>query len=1210
MSSQVPRPGMDESIAETALMEWFDSLDYQTVHGGEIAPGTLQAERDDHREVVLRTRLERAISKLNDDIPQSARAEALRKVLRVESPSAIVNNRRFHDMLVNGVEVEVLEPGGGVRGKRVRLVDFDEPGNNDWLAVNQFTVKDRSTRRPDVVVFVNGLPLGLIELKNPADEDADIWEAHRQIQTYKQEIAPLFTFNEAVVVSDGVDARLGTFTSPREWFLPWRTIEGDELAPDTDNRLEVLAKGVFEKRRFVDLVRNFVTFQDEGTRKVIGGYHQFHATRKAVATTIEAAGPTGDGKAGVVWHTQGSGKSLTMAFYAGKLVLTPELANPTIVVLTDRNDLDDQLFGTFAASQDLLRQAPVQAADREDLRERLTVASGGVVFTTIQKFLPDEQGGHHPQLSDRRNVVVIADEAHRSQYEFKEGFARRVREALPNATFVAFTGTPIELVDRDTRRVFGDYIDIYDIRRAVDDGATVPIYFESRLAKLVLDEDERPHVDEDFEEATEGEEIARKERLKTKWAQVEAVVGSDKRLGLVAEDLLAHFDARLEVMEGKAMVVCMSRRICVDLYTEIVKLRPEWHSDSDETGAIKIVMTGSASDPPEWQQHIRNKRRREAMALRFKDAADPFRLVIVRDMWLTGFDAPSLHTMYVDKPLRGHTLMQAIARVNRVFRDKPGGLVVDYLGIADDLRKALADYTASGGSGDATVDQNEAVAVMLEKNEICRDLFHGFDYSAFISGRASDRLRLLPPAQEHVLAHVDGKDRFIKVVVELTKAFALAVPREEAISIRDEVAFFQTIKAHLVKIERSMLRPDEDLDHAVRQIVSGAIAPEGVIDIFQAAGLKRPDIGLLSDEFLAEVREMPHRNLAVELLQKLLNDEIKVRGRRNMVQSRTFSEMLEAAILRYQSRALTTAQVIEELIELARQMREAQKRGEDLGLSDEELAFYDALETNDSAVKVLGDETLRAIAKELTETVRRNATIDWSVKETARARLRSLVRRILRRHGYPPDKSERATQTVLEQAVQLGFEFAEEAPIDDEAEQSEVAPFEIVSESEAKPYENCVPLLSLRAAAGAFGDQGLVEAEAWVKPNGRTQAGPGLFVAQVIGESMNRRIPNGAYCLFRHPVTGSRNGRVVLVEHRDIVDPDLEGPITIKLYESDKEVKGGESWQHIGIRLKPDTTASGYEPIILRDVPEDEVAVIAELVEVLPAGGSKPPQSD
>lgn len=1199
MTIDALRPGMNESIAEAALMEWLGSVGYQTILGGEIAPGMPRAERDDYREVVLRERLRQAIDRLNPDVPQNARDEAFRKALRVGSPSTIVNNRNFHQMLVDGVEVEVADPGGGTRGKQVWLVDFDNAANNDWLAVNQFTVHGRSHRRPDVVVFVNGLPLGLVELKNPADEDADIWAAYRQIQTYKQEIAPIFTFNEVCVVSDGVDARLGTLTSPREWFLPWRTIEGEELAPETANRLEVLAKGVFAPGRFLDLVRHFVTFHDEGTRKVVAGYHQFHATRKAVATTVEAAGPSGDRKAGVVWHTQGSGKSLTMAFYAGKLVLTPELANPTIVVLTDRNDLDDQLFGVFAASRDLLRQTPVQAGDRAHLKDKLSVASGGVIFTTIQKFIPEEKGERFPQLSDRRNIVVIADEAHRTQYGFIDGFARRVREALPNATFAAFTGTPIELTDRDTRAIFGDYIDVYDIQRAVDDEATVPIYYESRLAKLDLKESEIPRVDEDFEEATEGEEVDRKERLKTKWAQVEAVVGTDERLRMVAEDLVAHFDARLAVMEGKAMVVCMSRRICVDLYDEIVKLRPEWHSDSDETGATKVIMTGSASDPPGWQQHIRSKKRREAMALRFKDPADPFKLVIVRDMWLTGFDAPSLHTMYVDKPLRGHTLMQAIARVNRVFKDKPGGLVVDYLGIADDLRRALAVYTDSGGEGKATLHQDEAVAIMLEKHEVCGAMFHGFDHSAFVHGSASDRLRLLPKAQEHVLAQEDGKDRFVKAVIALSKAYALSVPRDEAIAIRDDVVFFQTVKAHLVKTERSRARPEEDLDHAIRQIVSGAIAPEGVIDIFQAAGLQKPDISILSEEFLAEVKDLPERNLAVELLQKLLNDEIKVQAKRNVVRSRAFSEMLESALRRYQNRAITTAQVIEELIELARQMREAQARGEEIGLSEQELAFYDALETNDSAVNVLGDVTLRAIAKELTETVRRNATIDWTVKETARANLRRLVRRILRLHGYPPDKSERATQTVLEQAAQLGFEFAEEAPTDAPS-RAVVSPFEIVPDSEAKPHENCVPLIDLRVAAGAFGRESFAEAEVWVKPNGRTPPGEGLFVAQVVGESMNRRVPNGAYCLFRYPVAGSRNGRILLVEHRDITDPDLNGPATLKVWDSMKEISGDGSWRHEEIRLKPDTTASGYEPIVLRDVLEDEIRVAAELVEVLP----------
>jgi len=1202
---QEPIPGIDESIVEAALMSWLGELDYETRSGGEIAPGAPGAERGNYRDVVLIERLRVAIDRLNPRVPPAAREEALRKVLRTKSPSLVINNRAFHRILVNAPEIEVGREGGGVRGVQVRLIDFDDPDNNDWLAVNQFTVDGRSLRRADVVIFVNGLPLGLVELKNPADEDADIWSAFGQIQTYKQEIPALLGYNEVVVVSDGVDARVGSLTAPREWFLPWRTIEGQELAPETANRLEVTAKGVFDKHRFLDLVRHFIVFQDDTEiRKVIAGYHQFHAARKAVAATIQAAGADGDRRGGVVWHTQGSGKSLTMAFFAGKLVLTPELENPTIVVITDRNDLDDQLFGVFASSEELLRQAPVQVEGRAQLRSELARASGGVVFTTIQKFLPEEKGDTFPQLSDRRNIIVIADEAHRSQYGFIEGFARHVRDALPQATFVGFTGTPVELDDRDTRAVFGDYIDIYDVQRAVEDGATVPIYYESRLAKLDLPAAEKPRIDEDFEEVTEGEEVARKERLKTRWAQLEAVVGSERRVEMIARDLVEHFEKRLAAMDGKAMIVCMSRRICVDLYDEIVKLRPEWHSDDDDSGTMKVVMTGSASDPAHWQRHIRSKRAREAMAKRFKDPHDSFKVVIVRDMWLTGFDVPSLHTMYIDKPLRGHTLMQAIARVNRVFKDKPGGLVVDYLGLADDLRKALALYADSGGRGKAVVDQDEAVAVMLARYEVCQDMFHGFDYSAYLTGTPDAKMRMLPTAQEHVLQQPDGKERFVKAVLGLSKAFALSVPREEALGIRDEVAFFQTVKAALVKTERGKQRPAEDLDHAIRQIIAGAIAPEGVIDVFEAAGLQKPDISILSDEFLADVREMPQRNLAVELLQKLLNDEIKVRSRRNVVQSRAFSEMLESSLRKYQARAITTAQVIEELIELAREMRLAQQRGEELGLTDEELAFYDALETNDSAVAVLGDENLRMIARELTETVRHSATIDWTVKESARANLRRLVRRILRKHGYPPDKSEKATQTVLEQAVLLGFEFAEEVPTEIAQEvptEEAVRPFEVVASRDARRYENCIPLLSLKAAAGAVSDESrVVEAEAWIRPLGRTRPGPGLFVAQVIGESMNRRIPNGAYCVFRYPVEGSRQGRVVLVQHRDIVDPELGGSFTVKVWESDKEDAGDGTWRHTEVRLKPDSTDPDLKPIVLRDMEESEIAVVAELHEVLP----------
>ncbi|MFN8187804.1 MAG: HsdR family type I site-specific deoxyribonuclease [Gaiellales bacterium] len=1185
-----------ESVVEEALLEWLRSLGYQVLHGPLIAPGEPASERETYRDVVLRGRLRAALERLNPGASRPALDVAERAVLRADSPSLLAANRRFHRLLVNGLEVEIPHPDGGVRGELLRLVDFERPDNNDWLAVNQLTVEEGRAprRRPDVVVLVNGLPLAVVELKNPADEETTIWTAFRQLETYKVDIPELFAFNELLVVSDGVEARLGSLTAPREWFLPWRTVEGDVVAPPTDNQLEVLARGVFERSRFLDLVRHFVVFADEsaGVAKKIAGYHQFHATRKAVETTIQASRPDGDRRAGVVWHTQGSGKSLTMAFYAGKLVLEPALANPTIVVITDRNDLDGQLHGVFASCAELLRQTPVQAESGEHLRELLQVASGGVVFTTIQKFLGEGEGRMRSgPYTDRRNVVVIADEAHRSQYGFIHGFARRMREALPGATFVAFTGTPVELEDKDTRSVFGDYIDVYDIQQAVADGATVPIYYESRLARLELLENEKPRVDEEFEEVTEGEEVARVEKLKSRWAKLEAVVGSEKRLGLVARDLVEHFENRLAVMDGKAMVVCMSRRICVELYRELAGLRPEWHADADGEGAIKVIMTGSASDPLAWQPHIRNKMRREALAERFKRADDPFRIVIVRDMWLTGFDAPSLHTMYVDKPMRGHGLMQAIARVNRVFRDKPGGLVVDYLGLADDLRKALAAYTEGGGHGRTALDQSEAVALALERHEVCVGMFHGYDYSLFLSGTPAERMALLPAAQEHVLAQEDGRERFVKAVVELSKAFALAVPREEVLAIRDEVAFFQTVKAALVKTEVARQRPEEELDHAVRQIVSGAIAPAGVIDVFAAAGLEKPDLSLLSPEFLAEVRELPQKNLAVELLRKLLGDEIRTRARKNLVQSRAFSELLEAAVRRYQSRAIEAAQVIEELIEIAKEMREAQLRGEELGLTDEELAFYDALETNDSAVAVLGDEALRAIARELVDTVHRNATIDWTVKENVRANLRRMVRRILRKHGYPPDRQERATQTVLEQAELLGFEWATAEPA------VEVAPFRALAPHEARPFVNCIPLYALAVAAGEFGQAQAPEPEAWVAVDGITPA-PGLFVAQVVGESMNRRIPNGAYCVFRAPVAGSRQGRVVLVQHREISDPETGGQYTVKIYESTKTV-GGDGWQHAEIRLLPDTAAPGYEPIVLSAIDEGDVRVVAELVGVL-----------
>ena len=1042
---------LSESTVEAAALDWLASLGWAVAHGPDIAPEAPDAERADYGEVVLHGRLRSALARLNPDLPDDALADVLRRLTRPAGATLEARNRDFHRMLVAGVTVEYVNAEGRVRGSQVRVLDFDDPDGNDWLAVNQFTVvENKHERRPDIVLLVNGVPLGVIELKNPTDENATTRSAFGQLQTYKAEIPSLFAFNAVLIVSDGLDARIGTLTASWEWFKPWRTITGETLADPKLPQLQVLVEGVCAPVRLLALVRDFIVFEDDGSgalAKKMAGYHQFHAVETAVAETLRAArlqrrgvgmpdvsgryesggqpgGAPGDRRIGVVWHTQGSGKSLTMAFYAGRLVRDLALENPTIVVLTDRNDLDDQLFGTFARCADLLRQPPVQAEDRADLRSKLTVHAGGVVFTTIQKFFPDEKGDRHPVLSDRRNIVVIADEAHRSQYDFVDGFARHMRDALPNASFIGFTGTPIELADANTRAVFGDHISVYDIQRAVDDGATVPIFYVSRLARLALDEQEKSLIDPGFEEATEGEEIARREKLKTRWAQLEAIVGAEKRLALLACDIVEHFENRLEAMDGKAMVVCMSRRICIDLSRELVRLRPDWHDADDAAGALKVVMTGDPSDPLDWQPHIRNKPRREALAKRFRDPDDPLRVVLVRDMWLTGFDAPSLHTMYVDKPMRGHGLMQAIARVNRVFRDKPGGLIVDYLGLLHEIKRAVATYTESGGTGQTALDQEQAVTAMLEKYEVCCNLFHGFDRSAWIHGSPAERLGLLPAAQEHILAQEDGKERCVRAVRVLSQAFALAVPHPEAIRIRDDVAFFQAVRAALSKRAASEGKTDEELDHAVRQIVSRAVAPEGMLDIFAAAGLDKPDVSILSEEFLAEVRDMPQRNLAVELLQKLLKGELATRRRRNVVEARSFAEMLDQTIRRYQNRAIEAAQVIEELIAIARELREAAARGEALGLSDDELAFYDALGTNDSAVHVLGDDTLREIACELVETVRSNVTIDWTLRENVRANLRRLVKRVLRNHGYPPDKQEAATRTVLEQAAALSAGWA------------------------------------------------------------------------------------------------------------------------------------------------------------------------------------------
>ena len=1020
---------LNEYAVEEATLEWFAELGYQIAHGPDLAPGEAASERDAYSEVVLVGRLREAIARLNPGIPTEAQEDALRKVLVPDSPSLVGINRKCHNMLRDGVEVEYSRDDGSIAGDHVRLLDFNDPDANDWLVLNQFTViEGQQNRRADVVVFVNGLPLALLELKSAAVEEANIWTAWQQLQTYRDQIPSLFHHNELLIVSDGTNARLGSLTAGTEWFKPWRSIAGEKPPAGSQLELHVLIQGVFEKARFLKMVRHYITFEHDTDSdrifKIVAGYHQFHAVESAMLATVTASQPEGDRRGGVVWHTQGSGKSFSMLFYAGRVILHGAMENPTIVVLTDRNDLDDQLFGQFQRCHELLRQMPIQADNREHLQELLAVASGGVIFTTIQKFLPEKKGDRFPQLSDRKNIVVIADEAHRSQYDLVDGFARNLRDALPSASYIGFTGTPIELDDKNTRAVFGDYVSIYDIEQAVADKATVPIYYESRVAKLALQPDKIAVLDQQFEEITEGEEVERKEKLKTRWAALEALVGDEGRLQLIAADLVDHFDKRREAMDGKAMIVCMSRRICVDLYNEIIKLRPDWHHEDDDQGEIKIIMTGSASDELSWQQHIRTKRRRKDLAKRFKNSKDSFRLVIVRDMWLTGFDAPCLTTMYVDKPMQGHGLMQAIARVNRVFRDKPGGLVVDYLGLAEQLKRALATYTQSGGQGSPTVDTADAVAELQKWHEVCCDMFHGFDWSIWKTGTAATRIALIPPAMDFILGQEDGKSRYSQAVTYLSKAFALCATAIEAQAIRDDIAFFQGVRTNIAKAGASQ-RSDHELDLGVRQLVSEAIAADGqVIDVFTAAGMERPDISILSEDFLEEVRNMPHRNLAVELLQKLLKAEIKQKRRKNVVQARSFAEMLQTALNAYHNRAIATHEIIDEMIRLAKEMQAANQRGESLGLSDDEVAFYDALAMNASAIDVMGIDELKVIATELVLMVRKNVGIDWTVRESARSRIRVMVRRILKKYGYPPDLREEATRTVLEQAETLCAEWA------------------------------------------------------------------------------------------------------------------------------------------------------------------------------------------
>ncbi len=1069
---------MTEDQLEQETLGWLAELGYAVHAGPDIAHDGPNPQRAGYRQVLLPFRLREAIQRLNPNVPTAAREDALQQVMDLGIPALLSANRAFHRLLVGGVPVQYQRDGETV-GDFVRLVDWAQPARNEFWAVNQFTIKGaHHTRRPDIILFVNGLPLVLIELKNPADENADIWKAYDQLQTYKEQIPDVFQYNEVLVISDGTDARLGSLSANAERFLQWRTIDGVNLDPLGEfNELQTLVRGVLSPQYLLDYLRYFVLFEDDGNLvKKVAGYHQFHAVRAAIEHVVAASRPDSAaavrGKGGVVWHTQGSGKSITMTCFAARVMQEPAMANPTIVVITDRNDLDGQLYGVFSLAQDLLREQPVQATTRQELRRLLgNRPSGGIVFATIQKFMPGEDEDMFPVLSDRHNIVVIADEAHRTQYGFEAklktrkvsgasqsaltttdgahaslaataefappdyktsyqvGYAQHLRDALPQATFVAFTGTPVSSTDRDTRAVFGDYIHVYDMQQAKEDGATVAIYYESRLAKLRLKDEDLPFIDEEVDELAEDEEEDAQARLKSKWAALERVVGAEPRVASVAADIVAHFEERNKAQDGKAMVVAMSRDICVHLYSEIVKLRPEWHSDVPEQGMVKIVMTGSASDKALLRPHIYSSQVKKRLEKRFKDPADPLRLVIVRDMWLTGFDAPCVHTIYVDKPMKGHNLMQAIARVNRVFKDKQGGLVVDYIGIGNELKAAMREYTASKGRGKPTVDAHEALAILLEKLDVLRAMLHGFDYSAFkigghktLAGAANHVLGLLSESKgKDGKAVRDGKKRFADAALAMSKAFSLCCTLDEAKALRDEVAFLQGVKVILTKRDLvDTKRINIDREAAIRQIISQAVVSEAVVDIFDAVGLDKPNIGLLDDEFLTQVKNLPERNLAVELLERLLEGEIKSKFASNVVQQRKFSELLSGVITRYQNRSIETAQVMEELVEMAKKFRAAATRGEQLGLTEDEVRFYDALANNESAVRELADDTLKKIAHELTENLRKNITVDWSQRESVRATLRLMVKRILRKYKYPPDMQDAAVELVLQQAEALG----------------------------------------------------------------------------------------------------------------------------------------------------------------------------------------------
>jgi type I restriction enzyme R subunit len=1067
-----------ENTIETFAIQLLEGLGYQYQYGPAMAPDAEQPERVSFEQVLLLQRLERAVKRINPHLSEETQQEAIKELQRIASPELLANNELFHRYLTEGIPISTRKEGEE-RGERVWLVDFDDTFNNEFLVVNQYTiVENGQNKRPDLLLFVNGIPLVVVELKNAADENTTLLSAFRQIETYKAIISGLFTYNAFVVLSDGLEAKAGSISAGFSRFMAWKSADGQSEASKLVSQLEILIAGMLNKTTLLDLVRHFVVFEKSkridpqtgltsiNTVKKLAAYHQYYAVNRAVESTLRATGylveqadqhklvaepperyglpgikqqPIGDRKGGVVWHTQGSGKSLSMVFYTGKIVLA--LQNPTILVITDRNDLDDQLFDTFAASKQLLRQEPVQAEDRNQLKELLKVASGGVIFTTIQKFQPSE-GNVYETLSERKNIVVIADEAHRTQYGFKAknidekneqgavigkrlvyGFAKYMRDALPNATYLGFTGTPIENTDVNTPAVFGHYVDIYDIAQAVEDGATVRIYYESRLAKVNLSEAGKKLVEE-LDDELEQEELTHTQKAKAKWAQLEALVGSQNRIQNIARDVVAHFSQRQEVFEGKGMIVTMSRRIAVELYDAIVALKPEWHSPELSKGTIKVVMTSASSDGEKIARHHTTKEQRRVLAERMKNPADELQLVIVRDMWLTGFDAPSMHTLYIDKPMKGHNLMQAIARVNRVYKDKPGGLVVDYLGIASDLKKALSFYSDAGGKGDPTIVQEQAVDLMLEKLEVVAQMYHGFAYEDYFEADTSRKLSLILAAEDHILGLQDGKRRYINEVTALSRAFAIALPHEQAMDVKDEVAFFQAVKARLAKFDSTGSgRTDEEIETTIRQVIDQALVSEQVIDVFDAAGIKKPDISILSEEFLIELRGMEHKNVALEVLKKLLNDEIKARTKKNVVQGKSFLEMLENAIKKYHNKILTAAEVIDELIKLSKDIVEKDNEATQMGLTDFEYAFYTAVASNESATELMQKEKLRELAVVLTDTIRQNASIDWTIKESVKAKLKVAVKRILRKYGYPPDMQMLATETVLKQAEMIANEL-------------------------------------------------------------------------------------------------------------------------------------------------------------------------------------------